>query len=51
MTQLVIQHYAAPTARRRLWIGLAMSVVAVAFGIDRGATWLAAHPMVLATAL
>ena len=45
MTQLVIQHYARPTARRHLWIGMAMAVVAVAFGIEQAAHWLAAHPM------
>ncbi len=41
MTQLVIQHYARPTARRHLWIGLAMAVVALAFGIEQGLTWFA----------
>ncbi|UCV23474.1 ZIP family metal transporter [Ferribacterium limneticum] len=45
MTQLVIQHYARPTARRHLWIGMAMAVVAVAFGIEQAVHWLAAHPM------
>lgn len=45
MTQLVIQHYARPTARRHLWIGMAMAVVAIAFGIEQAAYWLAAHPM------
>lgn len=45
MTQLVIQHYARPTARRHLWIGMAMAVVAVAFGIEQAIHWLAAHPM------
>lgn len=45
MTQLVIQHYARPTARRHLWIGMAMAVVAIAFGIEQAAQWLAAHPM------
>ena len=45
MTQLVIQHYARPTARRHLWIGLAMAVVALAFGIEQGLIWFAAHPM------
>jgi len=45
MTQLVIQHYARPTARRHLWIGLAMAVVALAFGIEQALTWFAAHPM------
>src|SRR5574343_994483 len=45
MTQLVIQHYARPTARRHLWIGLAMAVVALAFGIEQGLIWFAAPPM------
>jgi len=45
MTQLVLKHYARPTARRHLWIGIAMAVVAVAFGIEQAADWLAAHPM------
>lgn len=45
MTQLVIQHYARPTARRHLWIGMAMAVVAIAFGIEQAIHWLAAHPM------
>jgi ZIP family zinc transporter len=45
MTQLVIQHYARPTARRHLWIGVAMAVVAIAFGIEQAGQWLAAHPM------
>lgn len=45
MTQLVIQHYTRPTARRHLWIGMAMAVVAIAFGIEQAVHWLAAHPM------
>lgn len=45
MTQLVIRHYARPGTRRPLWIGLAMAVVAVAFGVEQAAQWLAAHPM------
>lgn len=45
MTQLVIQHYARPTTRRHLWIGMAMAVIAVAFGIEQAADWLVAHPM------
>jgi hypothetical protein len=45
MTQLVARHYARPAARRHLWIGLAMAVVALAFGIEQAAIWLAAHPM------
>lgn len=45
MTQLVIQHYARPTARRHLWIGMAMAVVAIVFGIEQAVHWLAAHPM------
>ncbi|MBS1142412.1 MAG: family metal transporter [Proteobacteria bacterium] len=45
MTQLVIQHYARPTARRHLWVGIAMAVVAIVFGIEQAVEWLAAHPM------
>ncbi len=45
MTQLVIRHYARPGTRRPLWIGLAMAVVGIAFGIEQAAQWLAAHPM------
>ena len=45
MTQLVIRHYARPGTRRPLWTGLAMAVVAIAFGIEQAAHWLAAHPM------
>ena len=45
MTQLVAQHYAQPSARRHLWIGLSMAVVALAFGIEQALHWLAAHPL------
>lgn len=45
MTQLVAKHYAQPAARRHLWIGIAMALVAVAFAIDQAAQWLASHPM------
>lgn len=45
MTQLVIQHYAQPAARRHLWIGMAMAVVALSFGVEQAMHWLAAHPM------
>jgi len=45
MTQLVIQHYATPRARPRLWIGIAIAIGAMTFVIQEGATWLAAHPM------
>jgi ZIP family zinc transporter len=45
MTQLVIQHYARPAARRHLWVGMAMALVAIAFGIEQAVHWLAAHPM------
>jgi len=47
MTQIVARHYAHPAARQRLWIGLAMAVVALAFGIDQAGQWFAAHPMAL----
>lgn len=45
MSQIVIQHYARPATRRHLWVGLAMAGIAVAFGIEQIALWLAAHPM------
>ena len=45
MTQLVIRHYAKPAAQPRLWAGIFMAVVAIAFGIEQAAQWLAAHPM------
>lgn len=45
MSQLVIQHYTRPTARRHLWTGLAMLVVALAFAAEQSLQWLAAHPM------
>ena len=45
MTQLVIRHYASPAARRHLWTGIAMALVAIAFGIEQSMQWLSAHPM------
>lgn len=45
MSQIVIQHYSRRDARHHLWIGLAMAAIAVAFGIEQTAIWLAAHPM------
>ena len=45
MTQLVIQHYARPAARRHLWVGIAMAAGAIIFGIEQALEWLAAHPM------
>ncbi len=45
MTQLVVRHYAKPAAKIRLWAGIFMAVVAIAFGIEQSAQWLAAHPM------
>lgn len=45
MTQIVLQHYEKPAARRHLWVGLVMAVVALAFGIEQAVAWLAAHPM------
>ncbi|MFN4324958.1 MAG: ZIP family metal transporter [Azonexus sp.] len=44
MTQIVFQHYEKPAARRHLWIGLLMAVIALAFGIEQAMQWLAAHP-------
>jgi ZIP family zinc transporter len=45
MTQLVIRHYEKPSARRHLWLGVVMSSVALAFGIEQALHWFAAHPM------
>lgn len=45
MTQLVLQHYARPTARRQLWVGLTISAVALAFAMNQAAQWFVAHPM------
>jgi len=45
MTQLVIQHYAQSDARRHLWIGMAMAVIGIVFGLDQATQWLAANPM------
>ena len=45
MTQIVLQHYDKPAARRHLWAGLLMAVVGAAFGIEQAMQWLAAHPM------
>ncbi len=45
MTQLVIQHYAAPQARLRLWVGSVIALGALFFAVGQGAAWLAAHPM------
>ena len=45
MSQLVVRHYSQPTARRHLWTGLAMAVVAVTFGTEQAIHWLGAHPM------
>lgn len=45
MSQIVTRHYAQPASRRRLWIGLLMAGVALAFGIEQADQWLNAHPM------
>ncbi len=45
MTQLVIRHYEKPAARRHLWVGIAMAIVALAFALEQSVQWLAAHPM------
>jgi ZIP family zinc transporter len=45
MSQLVIRHYAKPAARRHLWLGVVMAIVALAFGIEQSIAWFAAHPM------
>ncbi len=45
MTQPVVRHYARPAARRHLWTGIVMALVAIAFGIEQSVQWLNAHPM------
>ncbi len=45
MTQLVIRHYEKPAARRHLWLGVVMAVVALGFAIDQAIHWFAVHPM------
>lgn len=45
MSQLVIHHYTRPATRNSLWIGIAMSIVGLAYGIEQSAQWLAAHPL------
>jgi len=45
MTQIVLNHYSRPQARRQLWIGAAMAFVALLFGVEQSIQWLAAHPM------
>lgn len=45
MTQLVVRHYAKPAARRHLWLGIVMAVIAVVFGVGQAIDWFAAHPM------
>jgi ZIP family zinc transporter len=45
MSQLVIRHYEKPAARRHLWLGIVMAIVALAFGIEQAMHWFAAHPM------
>ena len=42
MTQVVIRHYARPAARPRLWAGLVIAAVALVFGAQQSASWLAA---------
>jgi ZIP family zinc transporter len=45
MTQLVIRHYATPDNRRKLWAGMILAAVALAFAADQAALWLGEHPM------
>ncbi len=45
MTQIILNHYTRPQARRQLWIGAAMAFVALLFGVEQSIQWLAAHPM------
>lgn len=44
MTQIVIQHYEHSHTWRQLWVGIAMSLVALAFGFAQAGQWLSAHP-------
>lgn len=44
MTQIVLQHYTRPGARRHLWVGMLMAVIALAFALEQGLNWFAAHP-------
>ena len=44
MSQIVLQHYARPAARRQLWVGLAMLGVTLGFATLQLGQWLAAHP-------
>ena len=45
MTQLVIRHYATPDNRRKLWAGMILAAVALAFAAEQAALWLGDHPM------
>ena len=45
MSQIVIHHYAEPAARRHLWAGMLMALIAITFGIEQGCAWLVSHPM------
>lgn len=44
MSQIVLQHYARPTHRRHLWIGLAMTLIAATFATGEIGRWFAQHP-------
>lgn len=48
MSQIVLQHYRQPKARRHLWIGILMSLVATGFLISQSVQWLSTHPTALA---
>lgn len=45
MTQIVLQHYEKPGARRHLWIGLFMAAIGLIFALEQAAHWFVAHPM------
>ena len=45
MIQLVIHHYARPKARPRLWAGIVIATIAIVFGLEQSAHWLAGNPM------
>ncbi len=45
MSQIVIRHYASRAAHPRLAAGIALAAIAVAFGLEQSAQWLAANPL------
>jgi len=47
MTQLAIRYHARSVARRHLWVGGAVVVAGLAFGVVQAVIWFAAHPMAM----